>query len=232
MKFIYSLFFNSNTEYLTLYNRRLLAIATHAADPSNALLQRCVPILEQSIRTMHQDLSARLTDQLNTQARTNDYITRLVTGQATISLNINLPPVNSNEQPTSSNIITTSIPSSSPSTNPSIPPADDSNNHGVPTYSMSRGIVSIPDLWREWYEGLCGNYSISELERRWGTQWRKSEKEKKFFNRRYAIIKEIERYAVERGISTQTAVEEAERNRMQQNCTLNWLSNNKDKIFG
>lgn len=30
------------------------------SDPANALLQRCVPILEEKIKCMHQDISARL----------------------------------------------------------------------------------------------------------------------------------------------------------------------------
>jgi len=167
---------------------------------------------------------------MNTQARTNDYITRLVTGQATVTLNISLPGMNSGD-PQQTNITTTSIPHPSPSINPDAHNDEHSAVSSIPNYSMSRGIVSIPDLWREWSEGLCGNHAVSDLEKRWGTQWRRSEKEKKFFNRRYIILKEIERYAHEHGISIQTAVDEAERRRIQRNCSLNWLSNNKNQIY-
>lgn len=85
---------------------------------------------------------------------------------------------------------------------------------------MSRGIVSITDLWREWNEGLCGGYAVIDLERRWGTKWRKNEKEKKFFNRRKIIISTIEKYAIDHNISQQTAVDIAERRRSQKGYSL------------
>lgn len=186
---------------------------------------------------MHADLSTRLDSQIATQARTNDYITRLVTGQATISLNISLPDlVDGQQRPYTSTI----------SSIPQPPPVQEDIRDGdartssihsniqtnsVPSYSMSRGILTITDLWREWTEGLCGGHAVIDLERLWGVRWRKEEKEKKFFNRRRVIIKEIEKYATAHNISMQTAVEIAERRRSHKGRSLHWLANNKDEIF-
>ncbi|SAM05189.1 hypothetical protein [Absidia glauca] len=42
---------------------------------------------------------------------------------------------------------------------------------------MSRGIKTITDLYRNWYDGLAGGYPVETLERQWGTKWREDQKE-------------------------------------------------------
>jgi hypothetical protein len=163
---------------MTILIRRMSVIVAENSDPANVLLQRCVPILEEKIKCMHQDISARLNDQVATQTKLNDYITRLITGQATVSLSINLPGLSDGQQQTTQ-ISTTSIPQ--PSIDDQTQEITHSSNQAVlasssvPLYHMSRGIVSITDLWREWTEGLCGRYAIADLESRWGTKWRRDE---------------------------------------------------------
>ncbi|KAG2191953.1 hypothetical protein INT47_004736 [Mucor saturninus] len=220
------------------YRERMLIVAQEDNDPVNALLQRCVPILEDKIKCMHHDLSTRLDTQSASQEKIIDYITRLVTGQASISLNISLPG-GSGEDQDRTNITTTAIPQQSePNSLSGNNSMDHSqtfhgniNSNGMPCYLMSRGIVSVNDLWREWTEGLCGGHAIKDLERRWGTRWRKEETEKKFFNRRRLIINEIERYASQNNITTRTAVDIAERRRSQKGYSLHSLSKNINKIF-
>ncbi|KAI8644421.1 transcriptional activator of glycolytic enzymes-domain-containing protein [Parasitella parasitica] len=97
---------------------------------------------------------------------------------------------------------------------------------------MSRGIVSLTDLWREWSEGFCGGPAVLDLERQYGTRWRDDEGVKKFFLRRNAIIKVIQQYAEERHIVMKTAVGIAEKRRVQKGKTIHWLSMNKAEIFG
>jgi hypothetical protein len=46
-----------------------------------------------------------------------------------------------------------------------------------PTYQLSRGITTIPDLWREWRVGLGGQLSVEALDERWGSRWRCSNAE-------------------------------------------------------
>lgn len=205
-------------------------------DPANILLQRCVPILEEKIRIMHNDLSSKLNDHLTTQETTNDYITRLITGQASINLSVNLPDLQNGQ----SHISATTKPQQNLMSNSNPPPPTLSSSSSnslevtekVPHYQMSRGIVSIKDLWREWKHGLCGGYAVQDLEEKFGTRWRRAEKEKKFFNRRKLIIKTIEDYAMKRNISLETAVNIAERRRSQKGYSLHWLANNKIEIFG
>jgi hypothetical protein len=159
---------------MTILIRRMSVIVAENSDPANVLLQRCVPILEEKIKCMHQDISAHLNDQVATQTRLNDYITRLITGQATVSLSINLPGLSDGQQqPTQ--ISTTSIPQ------PSIEYQTEEMTYGpsalisssnqaalasssVPLYHMRRRTVSVTDLWREWTEKLCGGYAIADLE--------------------------------------------------------------------
>jgi hypothetical protein len=40
------------------------------------------------------------------------------------------------------------------------------------TYHLSRGITTIPDLWREWTVGLGGQLSVEVLDERWRSRWR------------------------------------------------------------
>jgi len=75
---------------------------------------------------------------------------------------------------------------------------------------MSHRVENLPDLWREWYTGLSGGYFIVALEQRWGTRWRRDESEKKFFNRRRAIINAIRQYADGNHLSYQTTLDIAD----------------------
>ncbi|KAG2192821.1 hypothetical protein INT47_005861 [Mucor saturninus] len=99
-------------ELFTNYRERMFIVAQEDNDPVNALLQRCVPILEDKIKCMHHDLSTRLDTQSASQETIIDYIIRLVTGQASISLNISLPG-GSGEDQGRTNITTTGIPQQS-----------------------------------------------------------------------------------------------------------------------
>ncbi|KAG2213421.1 hypothetical protein INT47_009095 [Mucor saturninus] len=96
-------------DLFTDYRERMLIEAQEDNDPMNALLRRCVPILEDKIKYRHHDLSTRLDTQSASQEKIIDYITRLVTGQASISLNISLLGVSGENQGRTA-ISTTSIP--------------------------------------------------------------------------------------------------------------------------
>ncbi|AMD21796.1 HFL060Wp [Eremothecium sinecaudum] len=66
-----------------------------------------------------------------------------------------------------------------------VPPED------FPTYRMNRAIRSVTDLAREYFEGLRGKPSVMSLERRFGSTWRNSSKERTFFHKRMCIINKI-----------------------------------------
>ena len=140
-----------------------------------------MPILDEKIRMSHIDLSSKLNDQLTAQPTINDYITRLVTGQASINLSVNLPDLPDGQSHISATTKPQHLMSNS---NPSPPTLSSSSldppevTEKTPHYQMSRGIVSIKDLWREWKHGLCGGYAVQDLEEKFGTRWRRAEKEK------------------------------------------------------
>lgn len=74
---------------------------------------------------------------------------------------------------------------------------------------MSRTIVTVPDLWREWTVGLGNGPAVQALEDTYGAQWRPDQSERVFYSRRKVIIDEI-RTRERRGGHAQVAVEELE----------------------
>ncbi|OJD09683.1 hypothetical protein ACJ73_10148 [Blastomyces percursus] len=77
------------------------------------------------------------------------------------------------------------------------------------SYTLSRTIQSLPNLWREWTTGLGAGPSVQSLEDQ-GGNWRKgSSKEPMMFCRRNIIIDEI-RTRESSGMSVSAAVESVE----------------------
>lgn len=68
-----------------------------------------------------------------------------------------------------------------------------SNNEdqGTINYKINRAIQSVNDVAREYFEGLPGRPSIMSLERRFGSAWRRSPKERTLFAKRMCIINKI-----------------------------------------
>ena len=67
------------------------------------------------------------------------------------------------------------LPTTGPSSRPMpAPAAIESLALEPPTYQLSRGILTILDLWREWTVGLGGQLSVEALDERWGLRWRYS----------------------------------------------------------
>lgn len=93
-----------------------------------------------------------------------------------------------------------------------------------PRYTMSRSVQTVPDLWKEWTQGVDGNPSIQELESRHGASWRTDQKEKMFYHRRRKIVEEIERRHIQEGISYDAAVDQLEHLRTEKKLSLHKLS--------
>lgn len=58
-------------------------------------------------------------------------------------------------------------------------------------YKMNRAIQSVHDVAREYFEGLPGLPSLMFLERRYGSTWRRSAKERTLFAKRMSIVNKI-----------------------------------------
>lgn len=83
----------------------------------------------------------------------------------------------------------------------------------APNYSMSRSIVTIVDVWREYDVGLGNGPSVKRLEEQFGTGWRKDKKESRFFSRRKEIYTMIEEKAEEEMTSCTEAARRLEETR-------------------
>jgi len=57
---------------------------------------------------------------------------------------------------------------------------------------MDRTVKTLNDAWREWHIGFTGKPSVKYMEDKYGTLWRNSAAETKYYNRRHIIIKFIE----------------------------------------
>ncbi|KAG1040322.1 hypothetical protein G6F43_012305 [Rhizopus delemar] len=96
-------------------------------------------------------------------------------------------------------------------------------------HRWSEGVHTIHDLWREYTVGLGGNHSIEELNKSQKPWYPKSHKT--FHYRRMRIIKAIKNYAEEHSITTDTAVQIAERRRLALQTSLDSIGKNISKLF-
>ncbi|KAK7205815.1 transcriptional activator of glycolytic enzymes-domain-containing protein [Myxozyma melibiosi] len=80
---------------------------------------------------------------------------------------------------------------------------------------MSRDVTTVPELWQEWTIGLNGGPKVRELEEKFGTRWRSSSAERKFFCLRKVILDYIHRIGEMQGISLEEAVLQVEAIRKQ-----------------
>ena len=116
------------------------------------------------------------------------------------------------------------LPTAAPSSGPMpAPTAIESLAAQPPTYHLSRGITTIPDLWREWTEGLGGQLSVEALDERWGSRWRHGA-EFQFYSRRKVIIDEIKRL-VAGGREASDVVDSLEEQRLRSKASLSQVIN-------
>jgi hypothetical protein len=116
------------------------------------------------------------------------------------------------------------LPTAGPSSGPMpAPTAIENLAAQPPTYHLSRGITTIPDLWREWTVGLGGQLSVEALDERWGSRWRHGA-EFQFYSRRKVIIDEIKRL-VAGGREASDVVDSLEEQRLRSKASLSQVIN-------
>lgn len=96
------------------------------------------------------------------------------------------------------------------------------------SHAWSRGVVTIPDLWREYSVGLGGGYSIKSLNST-HPHWFLPH-DKNFHYRRMRIINGLEKHAVSQGITIETCVQNAESKRILLKKSLYSLGKATDSI--
>uniref|UniRef100_A0A093XJK8 High-osmolarity-induced transcription protein 1 n=1 Tax=Talaromyces marneffei PM1 TaxID=1077442 RepID=A0A093XJK8_TALMA len=89
----------------------------------------------------------------------------------------------------------------------------------MPSYTLSRTIKTVRELWAEWTIGLNGQLAVQALEQQYGAKWRSESKERVMFRRRKIIIDEI--YArTKDGTPVIKAVEALELIQARMKCSL------------
>ncbi|OWY99819.1 hypothetical protein PHMEG_00029119 [Phytophthora megakarya] len=74
---------------------------------------------------------------------------------------------------------------------------------------MGRGGSSVKELWAEWHDGIANQPSIQHLENTYGTKWRQSSNEAKFYSRRLCVINYVHTL-VSSGLTTDATLERAD----------------------
>lgn len=112
---------------------------------------------------------------------------------------------------------------------PPAPPAlerqEQARGDAVPSYRLSRQVVTVPDLWREWTVGLGGLPSVAALDAAYGSRWR-SPLERQYYSMRKVIIDEIMAMAgnsLDDQEAIAAAIEALERQRVKAKASLDKL---------
>ncbi|GJJ73799.1 hypothetical protein EMPS_06157 [Entomortierella parvispora] len=80
------------------------------------------------------------------------------------------------------------------------------------TYEMSRGIDTVREAWNEWTIGLSPLLpSVEQMDKKHGTKWRTSIKERKFYSNRLVIIREVRRLTALTGQSADNVIDQLDR---------------------
>ena len=65
---------------------------------------------------------------------------------------------------------------------------------------MSRKVVTVETLWKEWHDGIEGLWPVKDLEKDHGTKWRRNDM--KWYNIRKKIIDAVEDLMQDKQLST------------------------------
>jgi hypothetical protein len=216
--------------------------------PMNLSLQEAMPHLSQLIKDQHFEVIQRLSQQLhesrsphsaiiNTMSeevtQTKSMLQQLCDGSARVR--IEFPNTNhggaisalSGKSPFNNvSGVGISISSGESAVNVSrVGVAHTSETNDLPVQmGMGRGVVTVRKLWSEWNVGLVGKLPIREMEKKYGTRWRQTPGESKFFCRRKKIIDAIISRSSQRGGNIEESLEFF--TQAQGSKTLDWLSKN------
>jgi hypothetical protein len=196
--------------------------------PQDLLLQRALPLMNKVI----QDGFKAQQEMIRTLQLQNEQLLKqladLTLGRAPVRVTVDFSEGSS-----------TTVASSDHPTPMDVDPVSSSNisqqqqittsaSDAVVSHAWSRGVVTIPDLWREYSVGLGGGYSIKSLNSS-HPHWFLPH-DKNFHYRRMRIINGLEKHAILRGITIETCIQHAENNRILLKKSLYSLGKATDSI--
>ena len=213
------------------FEKSLLQAIDVEPHQEDRLLERSIPVVSQKLSDIQGELSSVRNQMTNLDSRFSEFdsrITSLFSRPLQMIGMVSLgTPVSTNMDIQNTNISSSNEAEAEAVQSVVLSAASSSTiaaSLSPPSYSMSRGIQTVADLYREWTQGINGGPAIQDLERNWGAQWRKSEKDRKFFARRRVIIDEINRMIEFERKTPLQAVSELDQKLLANKASINWLS--------
>ena len=206
-------FHQFNTTYSTVVNRN--------EDPVERRLELAMPLLYEKLETSTSAILSQInglttstTQKFNAMSRHNDQffssllnlMSQLISkhGSGIDTHTSSTASSHQSPDPSASTVSHSSNFLPSPCEHVSGPNTSSSVPHSSPAFQMQRSVISCQELWREWTEGICGQPSVRSMDEN-GSEWRKEEKDRKFYASRLTIVREIERLAETHQISQTSA---------------------------
>lgn len=105
--------------------------------------------------------------------------------------------------------------------------------HHTPQYKLNRGLLTVVDLWKEFFVGGPDKPAINDLDRRYGSAWRhKNSSECTYYSLRRTVIDELVNRVEKRGVDLESSsddvakvwqevAEEMEAERLESKASLN-----------
>jgi hypothetical protein len=205
------------------FQQELLHIQENESDPIEVQIQNVLPSVATRLDTMSQVVRDGVL-QLETVIKQGFYeqdrkLSDVFQGRASIRLNVEYPERSNTNQ--NENVVSTTE------------QRPEANNHviSVPTTGLLRHIRTIPELWKEWFEGIESRESVEEMNRKWGRQWRARNKDEQFYSRRKKIIDILSKKMTEEHMSAIEICNTYERKRAAMGKTIDWISKHLDDFF-
>jgi hypothetical protein len=90
----------------------------------------------------------------------------------------------------------------------------------LPGYRLSRALRTVSDVWMEYDQGWQGGPAVRDLDSKFGTSWRSSEAERKYYSRRRVFYEAIQFLAAEKGAPPMAVADIIDARRQQKKLTL------------
>ena len=203
------------------YAADLREAAAATKNPADSSMENVLPVLNDKLDLQHSDLLGSLSEiklQMERLVKQESNSLRQHFDHAINNLeNKLLGAQNSHSQ-------NTSALSARPSSSQSEFQSADNVVHKVPTYRLSRGISTVPQLWEEWNEGINGSMSVAKFFELHGRKGLPDDSERKFARRRQRIITKVKNISSSTGCDIESAIDSIEAFRLQRGYSIHKLA--------
>ncbi|KAK4700175.1 hypothetical protein P7C70_g6078, partial [Phenoliferia sp. Uapishka_3] len=206
------------------YEQHALRTISTKEDPADMRLRQAMPVLADQLKSGFNSVLQASREQASRAEATEKLVglmgtmlSDIFSGVAPIRLNAEWPrsATGSTSAPTTSTSSASAPPPGSTSATPSAPPppaAAPSNPltdllaltsisstaaSATSSFSMSRTISSVTDLWREYDQGIGGRPAVRDVYEIKGHKWSSNDSERKHYQRRMTIVEKVKQLALQ-----------------------------------